>query len=64
MYNFQDTVFIYEYLCSQISTSVAFNLFQPNVAFYIETSRNQSSDLQSKTNDWFLHERLHWAEMD
>ena len=40
MHNFQDTIFIYEHLCSLIFKYVldAFNLFQPNVAFYKETS--------------------------
>ena len=25
--------------------------------------RNHSSDLQCKSNDWFLYELQHWAEM-
>ena len=34
--------------------------FKPSVAFHIETNY---FFLQSKTNDWFLHETQHWAEM-
>ena len=56
---FRDTVFIYEhpspiphmYQC-------VFNSFQRCIPY-----RNHSPDLQSKTNDWFLHERPHWAGM-
>ena len=40
MHNFQDAVFIYEDLCSQISTlyQCTFNPFQSSVAFHIETT--------------------------
>ena len=61
MPNFQDTVFIYEHL-SPIFKYVLVCL-KPIFAQCCITYRNQSPDLKSKTNDWFLHERPHWAEM-
>ena len=57
-----------ENLCHWPQLRIRVNLFQPCVAFYIETSYlfNQSKTndfiLQSKTKDWILYETQHWAE--
>ena len=36
--------------------------FQPIIAFHKE-SFEQSFDIHPKTNDWFLYEMKHWAEL-
>ena len=33
------------------------------VSIYLISDRTQSFDFQRKSNDWFLYEMQHWAEM-
>ena len=40
------------------------NLAYPILAQRCISYGNQSFDLNCKSNDWFLYEMQHWAEMD
>ena len=58
--NFLSTSFFYLKKGSSIgATNEVVNPFQPSLAFHTETSHL----FHCKTNDWFLYEVKHWAEM-
>ena len=47
-----------KFVYTSLNVFCTLNPIQPSVALHIETSY-----LFRKTNDWFLYEMQHWAEM-